>query len=173
MRSIARKIVGIAAGATVVGGALLAGATPAQAYSPNPVPEYHSKATYNCPGASGCQLSDVIDGTYFKKDAGGKAVKIDLWKSGNYIGKVEYHPYGEHLYVYDNDPKDTFYVTLSYWNEENGHPITTGPYQAKTTESDAHRDLSHAEGQAITISVWDSVSGRTGVDRFARATAIA
>ncbi|SDD54517.1 hypothetical protein [Glycomyces harbinensis] len=54
--------------------------------------------TDSCP----CSLPDSWDGTYFEHDAGGYAVK--LWMFNEYsrlAGKVEFHPQGEFLYVYD------------------------------------------------------------------------
>lgn len=150
--SIGRKLAGLAAGAGMVAVSLTAMTTPAQAYSPNPDPAVDSTKTGDCP----CRYGDVIDGTYFKKDKGGQAVKIGLWDSGNYVGKVEFHPYGEHLYIYDNQRDgDSFYVTLAYYGDD-GRPVRTGPMQAGTTMDDIHSDLSYDEGERITVSVYDS-----------------
>ncbi|THV41339.1 hypothetical protein [Glycomyces buryatensis] len=58
--------------------------------------------TDNCPSSSyPCTISDSWDGTVFQKDSGGVGVKIAAYKNGVLAAKVEFHPYDEHLYVYD------------------------------------------------------------------------
>lgn len=49
-----------------------------------------------------CYIPDQGDDTYFEHDAGGVAVKLSVFTPGGTLaGKVEFHPLGEHLYVYD------------------------------------------------------------------------
>ena len=63
---------------------------------------------------STCFHDDWWDYTRWTEDNGGVGVKIELWLSGNMIGKVEWHPYGEHLWVYDTrNDSDTFYVEVT------------------------------------------------------------
>lgn len=168
--SIGRRIAGVAAGAGIAAASVVTMSTPAQAYSPDPEPDVHVKSTDDCPGAEGCTPGDVIDGTYFKDDNGGQAVKIGLWDSGNYVGKVEYHPYGEHLYVYDNhNDGDAIYTTLTHYLP-SGRPITTGPYKGSSSMSSIHTNLSHREGTPIYVKVWDD---KDQDDLIAEATAVA
>ncbi|WP_153456359.1 hypothetical protein [Streptomyces smaragdinus] len=107
---------GIAAGAVLAGGTVLGAAAPAQAYDPDPtVADYHPATTY-CP-CSGGDLADPFDGTYFAYDAGNSmAYKTELYKGDWFVGKVEFHPLGEELWVYDTrNDGDTIYVELGYY----------------------------------------------------------
>lgn len=170
--TITRKLAGLAAGTALVGGSMFGAATPAQAYSPNPDFEVHTKKTGNCPDAKGCHIDDEIDGTNFKKDEGGKGVKIDLTSDGEYLGKVEFHPRGENLYVYDNArDNDTVYVTVVHYDND-GHPRFKGPFKGAAKMDDVHTNLSYDEGEKVEIKVWDSKKDY-GTDLIAEATAVA
>ncbi|RFU84701.1 hypothetical protein DY218_21140 [Streptomyces triticagri] len=143
------------AGAAVTTGALLAGAAPAQAYSPNPTPTSHTRDTDNCP----CSLSDPFDGTYFQHDAGGKALKVELRDGSWFIGKVEFHPQGEKLWVYDTkNDNDTIYVRLSYRYKG----VTSGlygPYKAPGTSKTVDhtvKDFDIPEGADVLVYFYDS-----------------
>ncbi|MEV8124616.1 hypothetical protein AB0P07_10975 [Streptomyces sp. NPDC085944] len=76
------------------------GAAPAQAYRPDPSATVIHRDTDGCPCGGG-GLGDPFDATYFQHDAGGKAVKIELYDDGWFIGTVEFHPYGDEIWVYD------------------------------------------------------------------------
>ncbi|WP_162602482.1 hypothetical protein [Nocardioides daejeonensis] len=101
-------------------------------------------------GNGQCIVPDDIDGSWFQDDAGGKAGKIVLrsTRPGQAIvGKVEFHPQGEHLYVYDtaNDGK-SFWVTL---DGKKYVPPGTGK------EVDLlHRNLSIKDGRVMRLNAW-------------------
>lgn len=45
--------------------------------------------------SNGCQLDDSVDGTFFEKDVGGIAVKLELHDDNGLAAKVEFHSLGE------------------------------------------------------------------------------
>jgi hypothetical protein len=103
---------------------------------------------------AGCRMNDAYDGTFFKYDSGGHGAKLEVRQSGTLRAKVEFHPYSEHLYVYDtkSGDGDTIYVTVSY----SGNPNPRRVYQ---TQSDGGPyDLSIGEGKRVTVNVFDSAS---------------
>ncbi|WP_435615715.1 hypothetical protein [Streptomyces coelicoflavus] len=123
MSSRSRAAAGLAAGAAMAAVAVLGGAAPAQAYNPDPSATIIHRDTDGCP-CSGGSLGDPFDGTYFKHDAGGKAVKIELSDDGWFIGKVEFHPYGNKIWVYDTkNDGDGIYVHVAVDNHD-GHGLT-------------------------------------------------
>ncbi|MGW4233607.1 hypothetical protein ACWEF9_30845 [Streptomyces sp. NPDC004980] len=67
-----------------------------------------------------CALEDWendLSGTFFKRDFGGKALKMHIYKGGRTVAQVEFHPYDEVLWVYDGaNDSDTVYVRLK-WDE--------------------------------------------------------
>ncbi|MEU2509574.1 hypothetical protein ABZ621_33380 [Streptomyces sp. NPDC007863] len=96
----------LAAGA---GLALIASTGTAQAYSPDPEVYNLLQYTDNCP----CTHHDDVDGTYFQKDVGGAGLRSLVYHDGKLVGKVEFHPYGEKLWIYDTaNDGDTFYVDV-------------------------------------------------------------
>lgn len=162
MSSRTKAAAGLAAGTAIATAALFGGAAPAQAYSPNPSATISYRDTDNCP----CSLSDPFDGTYFQYDAGGKAVKIALYADGWFIGKVEFHPYGEKLWVYDTkNDGDTYYVHVAVDNHD-GHGLTgwnvyAPPGTSNVVDYSVYSLGSNvAEGADIRIRVYDD-SGLT------------
>ena len=92
------KLTGAVAGLGLIAGSLLTISTPAQAYSPDPGTTKYHRNTTDCP----CSLPDQFDGTYFDQDPGGQGLKIELRdNTGWFVGKVEFHPLDEKLWVYD------------------------------------------------------------------------
>ncbi|WP_240434633.1 hypothetical protein [Streptomyces sp. YIM 130001] len=143
------------AGAVLAAGALLATAAPSQAYSPNPKLTDHTRDTDGCP----CSLGDPFDGTYFKHDAGGKALKVELRSGGWFVGKVEFHPSAEKLWIYDTkNDSDTFYVRLSYRYKGVTSKLH-GPYKApgtsKTVDSTV-KNFSIPDGADVFVYLYDS-----------------
>lgn len=134
-------------------------ASPASAYSPNPTAVTATRDTDLCP----CVIKDTADGTVFKYDAGGQAVKVSLFHNGSMVGKVEFHPYGEYLWIYDTKADgDAIYVTLTAEYSVIGLPDTrfpsSGAYKSPPAGDDyGYRveNLSIQEGIPVTIRVYD------------------
>src|SRR5690606_40320781 len=72
---------------------------------------------FHVTGVQTCALPIyAIDGTYFEKDDGGIGAKVVFGNASGYpLAKVEFHPYGEKLMMYDvvNDG-DGLYYKVSY-----------------------------------------------------------
>lgn len=107
-----------------------------------------------------CELPDEWDGTYFQKDVGGEAAKMRMYtKSDKLAGKVEFHPYGEQVYVYDTLANgDAWYVQLT-WTDKNGDsksayidPPSGGDY--------TYANLSIPDGTSVQIKVFDDGWGK-------------
>ncbi|MBC9712786.1 hypothetical protein H9Y04_09395 [Streptomyces sp. TRM66268-LWL] len=153
------KAAGLAAGVAALTASLIGGALPAQAYDPDPTVSSYSRDTDTCP-CSGGTLGDPFDGTYFEYDAGGTARKLELYSGDWFVGKVEFHPYQQKLWVYDTkNDGDTFYVHVAVDNHD-GHGLTGwGQYKAPGTsavmdyETFTLRNVS--EGASIRIRVFD------------------
>lgn len=143
----------------LVASAVITTGTPATAYSPDPDIWTHHRYTSECP-CSGGSLSDPYDGTYFKNDAGGRAVKLELISSSRFIGKVEFHPYDEQLWIYDTrNDSDSFsvYIQVAY----DGHETFYGGYHPPGTSRVVDKkvvDLSLREGSDVSITVYDGAS---------------
>lgn len=149
---IVRRLACLAVGVGMTAGSVAGIAAPAHGYSPNPKVSKTVVSTNKSHS-----YSDPFDGTYFKKDKGGTAAKVELRHKGYYVGKVEFHPYGEKLWIYDTyDDHDTFYVTLTY-ELPNGHMKTLGPYRPGSSHGvdKLVKDESFVEGLGITMTIWD------------------
>ena len=168
--TIAHRIAALAAGATVVAGSLLSMATPAHAYITKPNVNVITKSTTNC---WPCTYKDKIDNTYFQHDPGGRAVKMELKSaSGNaYLGKVEFHPLDELLYVYDTkNDNDAFYGTLQWYASGRWQTrYFNAPATAKTVDMRKY-NFSIPEGKEVDITLWDN-SNETGYIGSASGTA--
>ncbi|MFE1554281.1 hypothetical protein ACFW6V_04725 [Streptomyces sp. NPDC058734] len=152
------------ASAATVAGSLLATAAPAQAYGTLDV--RHARVdTDNCarlsgtlavtPSANGCYLYDSVDNTYFEKDADAVAAKAELRDGGKLVSKVEFHPNGEKLWIYDTaNDGDTVYVRV--WTARTGwSPV----YYAIGTDKvvDIHTvDFDFNEGEQVRIDIYDN-----------------
>ncbi|MCC8242756.1 hypothetical protein [Saccharothrix luteola] len=134
----------------------------AQAYSPNPTVRWAQVDTGNCQRLSGtltvvaqsdgCRINDPWDGTFFRKDAGGIAIKVELYVGSTLVAKSEFHPYGEVLWAYDTrDDSDTIYTTLQVG--ESG--ASYGPYRGPVNGSNSY-NLSITDGATVTMSVNDN-----------------
>mgnify|MGYP001294429283 CR=1 FL=1 len=161
---------------TMVAAASLTGtAGPAQAYNNSNITiKYARVDTDNCARLSGtlpvvaysdgCRLNDSWDGTFFRKDPNGVAVKIEVYNKGVLVGKAEFHPYDEKLWVYDTrDDSDTLYAILHVtWGPSYG-PYR-GPVNGYTV-----KDLDIADNLQVVLVVNDDQDG----DELARVTGIA
>ncbi|MBT2421148.1 hypothetical protein J7F01_11430 [Streptomyces sp. ISL-22] len=168
-----RRFLGLLLGAVLAVGALFGTAAPAQAYSPNPGLSKYYYDTDSCP-CSGGNLTDPFDGTYFSYDAGGLAVKMEMSDAGWFIGKVEFHPYDEKLWVYDTkNDGDTFVVSVSYTSGGSYHYV--GTFQAPGTSQTVDvtvANLDIPEGAYVDISVYDDAE-RSDLIGAARGTGAA
>ncbi|MFJ4717243.1 hypothetical protein [Streptomyces sp. NPDC088785] len=153
----ARRRAALAAALLSVAGPLAAlPAAPARAYSPDPAVTAVYRDTGTCPCRGGA-LTDPFDGTTFARDPGGYAVKLELTRGSSFVGKVEFHPDGERLRVYDTkNDHDTFYVHVTYTDHRAVHDL--GTYTPPGTAAVADRtvkDFDIPEGAGVDIAVYD------------------
>ncbi|MEV0961228.1 hypothetical protein AB0J25_01165 [Streptomyces sp. NPDC049910] len=125
-------------------------AAPASAYHPDPwTLQKDSADTSYCP----CRFSDKIDGTYFQKDEGGIGIKVVFGNPSGYaVAKVEFHPYGEVLWMYDvADDNDALYYKVSYEGDGGRYGLytTSAAWDVKKV------DLDIPEDRKVTITVYD------------------
>ncbi|MFI0938548.1 hypothetical protein [Streptomyces sp. NPDC021020] len=125
--------------------------------------------TTYCP----CSLSDPFDGTRFAQEDGGEAVKIELRdSSGSYVGKTEFHPYDDKLWVYDTKNDGDSIYTEAEWYDSSGKlqdHLYTAPGTSAVLDY-AVENLNIPEGNTIWLYIWDD-SART--DRIVWATGTA
>lgn len=138
-----RRRVGVALAAPfALGAAVLAPAPAAQAHE-DIVVKSEWRWTSDCP----CYLDDDHDGTYFEKDIGGRAYKGQIFSKGELVGKVEFHPQGEKLWLYDTKANgDALYVKIAWPGRGHYYKVPSGHMV---------RDLDIPEGTHVTITVWD------------------
>jgi hypothetical protein len=107
-----------------------------------------------------CVIDDDADGTFFHIDPGGWATKVEYRLGGQLVAKVEFHPYGESLWIYDTrNDGDTIYVTVQTGGHGNWGKAA-GPYEPPGSDAvieykRINYDLS--EGQTLRIRVYDDV----------------
>ncbi|WP_236726218.1 hypothetical protein [Streptomyces sp. NBRC 110465] len=147
-----RTIASLAAMASAAATVVTMTATPANAYSGLTLVGRDWTVTDYCP----CRFNDEIDGTYFHKDAGGAGFKVIHGNASRHaVAKVEFHPYGEILYVYDvKNDGDTLYYKVSY----EGDGGKWGLYAAPGTSDviDVRKvNLDIPEGRKVTVTVYD------------------
>jgi hypothetical protein len=141
------------------------GVSPAQAYD-NLDTSFAEVDTDNCDRLNGslnviefpagCRLNDSADDTFFLKDAGGEAAKIEVYlRNGPMVGKVEFHPYGERLLIYDTrNDGDSIYVRLCIV------ACVTPPFCYGVTGTSNPIDVNAvgfdiAEGKLLRVEVYD------------------
>lgn len=111
--------------------------------------------------SGGCYLSDNTDGTLFEWDSNGKAGKIEVRKSHSDRFKVEFHPYGEKVWVYDlRNDGDAVYVEVIYRGKSK---IVQAPATGKAVDVGV-KDFNFDEGVLVEIKVWDSWGYTGGQD---------
>lgn len=148
--------------AAAMAGILFGTAAPAQAYGTLDI-RYARVDTDDCtrlsgtltvtPAGGGCYLYDSVDHTYFEKDAGGEALKVELRNGGTLVSKVEFHPNGEKLYAYDTAADgDTVYVQL--WTATHG---SSDRFRAVGSPSPI--GFSFAEGENVLVKIYDDAAG--------------
>ncbi|WP_328469434.1 hypothetical protein OHA21_01835 [Actinoplanes sp. NBC_00393] len=104
--------------------------------------------------SNGCRLADSADGTLFRFDAGGIAIKVEIRDGSGLVGKAEFHPYGEKFWFYDtrNDGDTVYYELCTGYRD-----VCYGTYQAPGTNNAIDygtREFSFAEGTRISVSVY-------------------
>jgi hypothetical protein len=168
----------LAALAAVLGlmGASLTLATSAQAYGylrwevayvnvdPDGTCQLHFRSTMSASRVKDwgetCYIGDSADGTYFvKNDRGGTAIKAEAYNSsGKLVAKTEFHPYGEHLYVYDTaNDGDTLYTEIEYSDYSGGWKRIgfVAPPASSAPVEYTHKNYSLPEGWRIQLKIYD------------------
>lgn len=158
---ISKRMARLIGGAGLVVGMVLT-AAPAQAYTNSQLS--FSRNLFDtdlCP----CEAADDYDGTFFAEDAGGMALKSEIKipsLNGRWVGKVEFHPSDEIVYVYDTyNDNDSFYVTVSYYNHAGRKIGVGGVMSAPGTNAkyDSKKyNLEIAEGTKLVIELWDDAN---------------
>jgi hypothetical protein len=104
--------------------------------------------------AGGCRIADTADGTFFRNDAGGVAIKVEVRDGSGMVGKAEFHPYGEKFWYYDTrNDGDTVYYELCTGYRDTCY----GPYQAPGTGDVIDygtSEFAFGEGTRISVSVY-------------------
>lgn len=105
-----------------------------------------------------CILYDSADSTYFRLDPGGIAAKQELHTSSGMVAKVEFHPYGEYLWVYDTkNDGDTIYVTTEL--ETDAGYVRFGDVISPPGTSNridyTRKNFDIAEGKKVRIRIYD------------------
>lgn len=109
---------------------------------------------------AGCKLNDSADNTFFQKDAGGIAIKDQIHlRNGPMVAKVEFHPYGEKLWIYDTrNDDDTVYVKVCT-SDATGNCLFRPPCYSVTGTNDPIDkriiDLNVPEGWLVGVYVYD------------------
>lgn len=154
----------------VVAGSIVAGTGTAHAYEGDPdAYNWALVDTGNCERLSGyfevvhagsyCWVDDELDGTNLVRDPGGLGINFTMWFEGHIEPhfKVEWHPYGEHLWVYDaENDADTVYVELLVNGASQG--LFSAPGTSAWLDYRDY-DLSFAEGADIAFRFWDNSNG--------------
>ncbi|MQY10176.1 hypothetical protein SRB5_02830 [Streptomyces sp. RB5] len=159
-----RRAATSAAGIALATGAVIGAAGTAQAAGMS-MGTPAMQPTVDCP----CTWSDTIDGTYFEYDAGGRGGRAFLYKNGALTGKVEFHPYGEKIWLYDiKSDGDTFYVKATWYvnvGDDVYKPRST-PLYGPENGGGPTIDASWDEGTAVTVSVYDNSDGTGLIGSF-------
>ncbi|MFB8242320.1 hypothetical protein ACFC58_37895 [Kitasatospora purpeofusca] len=167
-----KRIAGLVAGVGLLTGTVVGTAAPAQAYGALTI-KYAIVDTSNCHRIAGtlpvhtfdagCQLYDSADDTFFKKQDGGRAVKIELYNGSAMVAKVEFHPLGDELWVYDtSNDGDSIYVDL-HWRDAIYGPVSPPgtdavvEYKKEPYTWFAEKDANHPLGDQVTLHIFDSV----------------
>jgi hypothetical protein len=158
------SVLGLVAAGVVV-------ASPAQAYGSLTV-RYAVVHTWSCLRvegalpvhvyADGCYLPDTVDNTWFVKDRDSYAIKVELHDSRGMVAKVEFHPWGEYLWVYDTrNDGDTIYIELWSHDGPAGTWDLDGVYSAPGTSAVIDYkvfDRDFDEGLEVGFNIFDDAA---------------
>lgn len=113
---------------------------------------------------NGCYHDDTgfSDYTLLKWDDGGTGLKVELHYPGRgQVAKVEFHPYDEILFIYDQySDSDGIYVTLCTPDPNTPDCYTArGPY-ASSNLVNLRIDMALPDGNSYILRIWDG-SGLT------------
>lgn len=169
-----RKVAGVIAGLGIVTGSLTCAATPAQAYPNDELTILSTNVNVDpyrgCDSVGdliaeekedGCWLGDAHDGTLFRWDGNYKlngyyAAKTEIYRNSEMLGKVEWHPRGEKLWIYDTaNDGDTIYASVGYSNPDPDNHVMSAQPTSDPVDVNVV-DFDFAEDQQIVIYVWDN-----------------
>ncbi|MEU8014994.1 hypothetical protein AB0B74_03395 [Micromonospora parva] len=167
-RAFRRWVGGAVAVGAITFAALFVAPGPAQAYGSLTM-KYALVDTDNCQRlegnltviaeSGGCRLNDSADGTYFVKDPGGVAMKIEMRDSNGMVAKFEFHPYDEKLWYYDTrNDGDTLYVTLCGIRTFPCTKVYAAPGTSNVIDYGV-ADFDIAEDDGMSLTVYDDANG--------------
>lgn len=122
-----------------------------------------------------CRVDYVVDGralhSWFEPDANSRAVAVRLWNGSQLIGFVEFHPYGEILYVVDTENDgDAIYVEVWVENPDNiNDPDLLGVFTPKGTSEvvDVGRfNFNIADGRGVDLIIIDEADAEPADPNF-------
>lgn len=118
---------------------------------------------------SGCWIDDDVDGTEFKWDSGGKGARLEGRTGYNphMTWKVEFHPKGQLLWVYDTaDDGDTIYVSgtgiAGVVRPSSGHGVDI-----------LRQHVNIKEGSKVKYYIWDDVYHGEGANLLGTVSGVA
>jgi hypothetical protein len=148
-------------------------ATPANAYGALTF-KYARVDTDNCKRLSGtlpvsdqgngCFLDDPFDDTFFLKDAGGVAIKVEVYSGGVMVAKTEFHPLGEELWIYDTrNDGDTVYA-MGHTGDRTSPVLGTSG--GDNVLEWATYDDEGQEGDMYAVNLFDGRNGNLPYDQL-------
>lgn len=100
---------------------------------------------------------DPLGSTIFTKDIGGVGVKMEVFDSKGMVWKAEFHPFGEHLKIFDTrDDGDTIYAQV-FLPDGTQKTFSAPGTNATIDKSDFNLDL--PEGTDVFIEFTDDAAG--------------
>lgn len=141
-----RRLMAALSAPLVMAGLVMAPATTAQAHD-NISVEDAWRDTSKC----WCYLPDSYDGTYFQHDSGGVAYKGEIYSGQEMVGKVEFHPHDDTVWLYDTKANGDALYLAAEWMEDGSRKTA----HMKSKSGAYVNDLDIPEGTTVTIRVWD------------------
>lgn len=113
---------------------------------------------------NGCFLDDPFDDNFFLKDAGGIAIKVELYSGGLMVAKIEFHPLDEQLWVYDTrNDGDTVYA-MGHTGDRTSRVIGSAGGDP-VLEWDVYDDDGQ-EGDLYSVNLYDGKNGPLPVEQI-------
>lgn len=171
---VSRKVAGVIAGLGIAAGSLTCAATPAQAYPNDELTVVSTNVNihpgYGCDSIgdrtavekeNGCWLGDSVDGTLFRWDDNGgdlsryNAAKTEIYHGSEMVAKVEWHPRGEKLWIYDTaNDGDAIFASLGYSNPDPDNHVMSAQTTSDPVDVNVV-DFDFTEHQQMVLYVWD------------------